>query len=272
MNLICPVCGEALLREPHRYVCANRHAFDRARSGYVNLLRRQTHRQRGDDAAMVRARRDFLDTGLYAPLLEAVAEAAGEPETVADIGCGEGWYACSLLKALRAAGSNAALAGFDISTEALRYAAARAARESLAEYTDWAAASVSHIPLADRSCGCILNLFAPCEPSEFLRILQPDGILIRAIPLERHLWELKEAVYDAPYENRPVREAPAGFRLCDFREIETRITVSGTALENLFAMTPYKRKTAASDAEKLLGIDSLTVQLAFGLLVCQPES
>ena len=61
MELICPVCSRSLTAEPHRYVCAKGHSFDRARSGYVNLLQKQKHRQRGDDADMAKARREFLN-------------------------------------------------------------------------------------------------------------------------------------------------------------------------------------------------------------------
>ena len=38
MDLICPICGAALLRQEREYRCENRHSFDIARQGYVNLL------------------------------------------------------------------------------------------------------------------------------------------------------------------------------------------------------------------------------------------
>ena len=37
-ELICPVCGVPLRREEKICRCENRHCFDLARSGYVNLL------------------------------------------------------------------------------------------------------------------------------------------------------------------------------------------------------------------------------------------
>ncbi|MBR5372249.1 MAG: methyltransferase domain-containing protein [Oscillospiraceae bacterium] len=268
MTLICPVCGSPLTPEPARYLCTKNHSFDRAKSGYVNLLMRQKHRQRGDDTAMLAARRDFLDQGFYLPLLDAVAEAIPQnTETLADIGCGEGWYSCGLLKRFSAA----SLAGFDISPDAVRYAAQRAKAENTAARSCWAVASVNHIPLADESCRCILNLFAPCEPAEFARILAKDGLLIRAVPLERHLWELKCAVYDEPYENRPVLAAPEGFTLISQKALRYPINVSGDALHTLFAMTPYAHKTARSDAAKLDALTSLTVTVEFGVLICKKQ-
>lgn len=38
LDLLCPVCGETLVREERVWHCKNRHSFDVARSGYVNLL------------------------------------------------------------------------------------------------------------------------------------------------------------------------------------------------------------------------------------------
>ena len=270
MNLICPVCSAPLSAEEKRYVCPAGHSFDRAKSGYVNLLQRQKHRQRGDDAEMGRARREFLNAGYYQPLLDHLTALAAEVhmERIADIGCGEGWYSCGLLDQLRQRGIHAALTGIDISPEILRYAAARANQQNLREHTQWAVASVNHIPLADASCDGILNLFAPCEPSEFRRVLKPGGTLLRAIPLERHLWELKALIYDEPYENRPVRTAPEGFELTQLRTIDYEITVPAEHLQMLFAMTPYVHKTSPQNAARLDRISSLTTTVSFGLLLC----
>ena len=269
MELICPVCSRSLIAEPRRYFCAKGHSFDRAKSGYVNLLQKQKHRQRGDDAEMAKARRDFLNKGYYRPLLDAVASAAGHSAWIADIGCGEGWYSCGILNRLQEQGIAAELTGIDISPEILRFAAARASAEGLAAQTNWAVASVNRIPLADASCDCIVNLFAPCEPAEFRRILKKDSLLLHAVPLERHLWELKAAVYEKPYENRPVCTAPEGFVLKELQTITYQITVPHEDLQALFAMTPYIRKTAPEDAAKLTAMDALTTTVSFGLLICR---
>ncbi|MBR6108070.1 MAG: methyltransferase domain-containing protein [Oscillospiraceae bacterium] len=269
--LICPVCGEPLAPDAHSYRCAQGHCFDRSKYGYVNLLQRQKKKLRGDDAEMIRARRDFLEDGAYRPLLDAAAEIVCRirPEQIADIGCGEGWYSCGLLHRLS---PGTALAGIDISPDALRYAAKRAARESLSGQTEWAAASVNRLPLGSESCDLLLNFFAPCEAAEFGRTLRKGGMLLRAVPLERHLWELKQAVYDAPYENRPVLDAPDGFVLRDVQRIEYRFPVSGKALHDLFAMTPYVHKTAPAHIARLNALTELTVSAAFGLLVCERAS
>ena len=58
--LACPVCGRGLEAEPPRLVCPAGHSFDRARSGYVNLMTGRPSRRVGDTGEMVRARSRFL--------------------------------------------------------------------------------------------------------------------------------------------------------------------------------------------------------------------
>lgn len=77
------------------YRCRARgHAFDEAKSGYVNLIDpRRTRRVGGDGGAQLRARRRFLRAGRYAELADAVAEEAlreEEEEEEANGGSGDG--------------------------------------------------------------------------------------------------------------------------------------------------------------------------------------
>ena len=79
LDLLCPVCGETLVREERVWHCKNRHSFDVARSGYVNLLPPSPAAKRhGDDRRMVQARTQFLSRGYYAHLMQAVAALCAE--------------------------------------------------------------------------------------------------------------------------------------------------------------------------------------------------
>ena len=71
--LKCPVCGKDLEGNPGRYGCENRHSFDRAANGYVNLLLpNRGAGNHGDSKEMLRARRSFLEKGYYANLSGAL--------------------------------------------------------------------------------------------------------------------------------------------------------------------------------------------------------
>lgn len=262
---ICPVCGAALSDQGSALRCIGGHSYDKAKKGYVNLLQsNQSHAKRhGDDRAMVAARTAFLDAGYYAPLRDAVAAAAAETraDVVLDVGCGEGYYTAAVYDALRAQGSEPDVRGVDISREALVAAHRRLGALSLA------VASLAHLPMADESCDLLLNIFAPVDAGEFYRVLRPGGRLLRAVPLQRHLWELKCAVYDVPYENKAPDTALVGFRLAERRDLVAEITLPTQAdIQALFMMTPYYYKTSRADQEKLRRLEALTTQTAFGLL------
>ena len=202
-NWSCPVCGGLLCADAQTLRCENGHCYDIAKKGYVNLLlsNRSAQKRHGDDRAMVAARTAFLDSGSYAPLCAAIAETAvgrcPAAPTVLDVGCGEGYYTAAVHDALCAAGKTPEVYGVDISREALIAAHRRLPALSLA------VATLSRLPMADAGCDLVMNVFAPVDAREFRRVLRPGGTLLRAVPLERHLWELKCAVYDVPYENKP---------------------------------------------------------------------
>ena len=107
MELICPICGLPLEKQDRQYTCNNRHGFDMARQGYVNLLTVQQKKSLhpGDTREQVLSRRSFLDGGFYQPIADALCDAArelGAEGPIADIGCGEGYYSARLAEALGA--------------------------------------------------------------------------------------------------------------------------------------------------------------------------
>ncbi|MBP0977949.1 MAG: methyltransferase, partial [Oscillospiraceae bacterium] len=87
------------------------------------------------------------------------------------------------------------------------------------------------------------------------------------IPLENHLWELKEAVYDNPYKNEVKEYAIEGFELARCSELHRKINLGSCEdIKNLFMMTPYYYKTSEKDFKKLDQIDSMKVSTEFAVL------
>ncbi|HEY8485148.1 MAG TPA: methyltransferase domain-containing protein [Longimicrobiales bacterium] len=196
--VICPVCAGPLTEDDRTLRCPQRHAFDRAREGYVHLLPtgHGRSRVRGDTAEMLRARRRFLEQGHFEPLASSIAaatrhHAAARPRensatTVLEAGCGEGYYIGYLAARLRNTGPAPCFIGVDVSRDALRLAA-RAHRDVLFLVND-----VKHrICVADASIDVLIDVFAPRNPAEFARIARPDGLLLVAIPTAEHLKELR---------------------------------------------------------------------------------
>lgn len=268
----CPLCGAPLERDPTRWFCPNRHSFDRAAAGYVNLLpaNRKHSKDPGDDKAMVAARAAFLEKGYYRPLRDILCKAIIQysdlltSPVILDSGCGEGYYTAGLFQALSEAGHRPQIAGVDLSRAALRRAAKRVPEG------EFAAASVYHLPLADASVDVLVNIFSPLAADEFARILRPGGLFCYAVPSPRHLWEMKEILYERPYENPVKREDYKGFTWHDVKEICYTVSLDTNAdIMALFGMTPYAWKTPKEGVERLNALGRLDCQIGFDLHLYQ---
>lgn len=262
---ICPVCRERLTttQDEKCYKCKNGHSFDISSSSYVNLLRsnQSKSKRHGDDKLMLRSRQQFLDSGLYSELLEGIIKAIGlcveqdKRLCVLDVGCGEGYYTAGVLSAF--GGKRMEMYGIDISKEA----AARAARRS--RELKLAVASGANLPIADASIDALLNIFAPDSQGEFVRVLKEDGVIIKASPLERHLIELKQQLYEKVYENKPSFLCYDGFDLIYEDKIRNKKTLNSRQLDCLFKMTPYYYKTSAEAQKRLEALTELEVSFEF---------
>lgn len=266
MNFICPICSSPLLLNGSGFKCENNHCFDRARQGYVNLL---THGgNHGDNRDMIRARRDFLLAGHYSPLAEALCDAAeeacknrSEPIQIVDAGCGEGYYTAAVHERLKSRGIAHEIGGIDVSRDACALAA-RSLRDG-----KFAVASVYAMPFSDASTDIITSLFAPSAPEEYIRLLRPGGILIVALPGVRHLYGLKELLYDTPYENELADFEMNGFELIARKSISFELSLTNEEANALFAMTPYFYNTPDKGRIRLAECTSLTTEAAFELAV-----
>ena len=262
MDFVCPKCkGIFTLSEGGAKRCPLGHSFDRAKEGYYNLLCSNTRGVHGDNKEMIEARRAFLNTGAYKPLCDAVSSLVlkyADGGVVLDTGCGEGYYTDSIQSALASCGNGNSVMGFDISKDAVRRAAKRNPRISLA------VAGSYHMPIADGSVDTVMNTFSPLAREETHRVLREGGVFVMAIPAEEHLYELKAAIYDTPYKNTVADTALEGFEL--ILDEPLRFTVelrSRDAVASLFKMTPYAYRTRPTDAARIEALESLSVTADF---------
>ena len=264
----CPNCGAPLTREEKLYRCLAGHVHDIAAEGYVHLLpaNQKNSKMPGDDKAMVAARADFLAKGYYAPLRNALCEAAAAyapvNAAVLDCGAGEGYYTAAVYDALAAAEKSPRMAAIDISKFAVRRCAKKA------KQVECAVASAYRLPLADKSCNLLMNCFSPLALEEFSRVLKSGGVMLYVVPAARHLMEMKEVLYDEPYENEEKLTPYEGFTYCEVREVESFAELTSHAdIAALFGMTPYAWKTPRVGRERLLALDHLGVTLSFRIHV-----
>lgn len=186
--LRCPLCTEPLELAGASVRCPQRHTFDVARQGYLNLLGGGARAGTADTSEMVWARTEFLARGYFAPVAAALADIADslgvDGGVVLDAGAGTGYYVGAVLDRLPGARGLA----LDISKFAARRAARAHRRLAVAVWDVW-----QHLPVRDESVDLVLNVFAPRNPPEFRRILRPGGALLLVTPQPNHLAELVTA-------------------------------------------------------------------------------
>lgn len=249
MKLICPICSKKLQKIEHSAVCENKHSFDYAKQGYLNLLIKQSV-DHGDNKEMVQARTEFLNSGGYSFLKEELIRLTKEykPEVVADLGCGEGYYTSGLEACEKY--------GFDMSKDALKHASKND------KSTQYAVASIFHLPLESNTCDLMLTCFAPFAKDEIERILKDNGIFVFVSPAPKHLWELKSCIYETPYENE-IKALDTALSFEKEYVISNTFHCEKEQLLALFKMTPYFHRTKSEDIDKLNQIDSMDITASF---------
>ena len=269
----CPLCKAKLFKNERSLKCEHGHSFDISAEGYVHLLpaNKMNSKVPGDSKEMAASRSAFLDKGYYEPLLleleKTVLELAkGEEPAVLDCGCGEGYYTSNIAKELKNRIPKAKIAGFDISRPSVKRAAKRT------KEVEFAVASVFDIPVPDGEFDILLNVFSPLSIEEYSRVLKNGGYYIYVVPAARHLWELKAAIYDLPYENKEEDTPYKGFEHAETRRVRYKTEIKTSEdIFALFRMTPYYWKTSAKGAEKLKKYESLLTEVAFDIHIYKKE-
>ena len=256
-SLRCPCCGAALESKSTlgSLLCLGerKHCYDISSAGHINFALR--HNAAGDSQEAVISRRNFLDTGAYDRVSDAISDVVAElvpsGSLVVDAGCGEGYYS------VRIADRGFFVSGFDLSKEAVIAASKRATRQKC-QSAFFGVASVYELPLLDESADAVVNIFAPCVEEEYSRVLRSGGYLCVAYAGKDHLMGLKRAIYDSTYENESRSDMPKKMELVDERRVKYDIHLDSTEkILDLFSMTPYYWRTSEADKHKLATLREL---------------
>jgi len=203
----------------------------------------------GDTASMLKARRNFLEEGRYDRLARLVADdaldhirASGDDEAyIAEIGSGEGYYIGLIRRYLRESGKDRVhCLGMDRSRDAARMAA-----KKYRDATFFVADVWKKVVLADSSIRVMLDIFAPRNPDEFARVLEPGGLLIIVIPGTAHLKELRGEFdlinMETGKKDHVMARFSEDFHLVRERILEYGMNLDGDSLIALIGMTPNSR-------------------------------
>lgn len=253
---ICPICrGYMTVSEFTSLNCSEGHTFDLAKQGYVNFLNQRVQTKYGKK--FFEARREFfVHSDFYAPLQRAISEIAIEsivnkkqPITILDTGCGEGTYLQSVTKDMRITTDATVVGvGVDISKEGIIFAA-----RSYDKHI-WTVADLSQMPFQEKQFELILNIFSPSNYKEFHRLLSEDGAVIKVVPEENYLRELRTILFASRekqrYSNQEiVTRFKDNFQTVKEQRVTYTKTINEPLLHTFLEMTPL---AWSSDKEKRL--------------------
>lgn len=307
-RLRCPQCGAPLaLFENRSLVCVQRHCFDLSTKGYINLAPGHNQSAEKYDAALFESRSRVFADGFYAHVAQALQTVmerhmatmnhnpdAGEPPApsvrltgsssapspadqaiplhesnlpqsfaplVVDVGCGEGYYA----RVLAESATHPAVVGVDLSRDAILAAARQAPT------LHWFVADLTRLPFADHSADVLLDVLTPADYREFARVLKPDGLLLKVIPADDYLCEIRQAVaeqlHSSEFSNARVQEhLRANAQVVEQLSVRRTLPVTPAQAQAFLRMTPMT--FGLTDAQReAIAFETITV--AMEVCVCK---
>lgn len=155
--------------------------------------------------------------------------------TILDIGCGEGFYS----RKLQESHSEKTFYAFDISKDSVQIAAKSEPNWAV----NWFVGDLARLPIKDANMDILLDIFSPANYGEFRRVLSKDGILIKVIPTENHLKEIRQRVQDQltnkEYSNQDIKEHfQEHFTILSSQTASLTKTITAKQLQALLSMTP----------------------------------
>jgi 23S rRNA (guanine745-N1)-methyltransferase len=253
--LQCPLCQENGEFRGRSFVCRSGHCFDLAASGYLNFQPPQSSSTY--DRELFAHRRYVYAQGLYQPLLAELGEIISrlQPELgykpchgeersdeaiqspvagdmILDAGCGEGYFAAALASRYPAS----KILALDISKTAVQMAAFKDSP------VYWLVGDIGKLPLATASLDVVLNILTPANYAEFSRVLKPGAHVVKVIPGEQYLQEIRALTGLDAYRDTSAREL---FYSHYMEAIETELLyrqpLTPDQAEAVLQMTPLTR-------------------------------
>ncbi len=215
--------------------------------------------------------------GLFDPLTSLITELIyghtsrrrKESDTLLlDVGSGEGYVLSSIVSNLHEnCVPSLQTVGLDISRQGIRMASQKD------RSTIWCIANTAkRLPFSSECFSVVINILSPHNSDEFQRIIRKGGLLIKVVPLNKHLIELRQALYEQPREQpfsdkEPVRELGTHFTsvtkhpLCYTQKLPKR------SVSDLIRMTPLFWKSKKERIETLEAEGLSQITLDFSVIV-----
>jgi len=265
----CPICKENMHIDKNiNFTCQNGHTYDIAKQGYIHFLHKSV--PSSYDKALFQARQFILSqTALYQSVTDEVVQLIQQftdikNPIIVDMGCGEGSHLANVCQKLS---SQSVGIGFDISKEAIMMAT---------NYNDiilTSVADIANVPLQAAQTDVVLNVLSPSNYKEFNRITHDDSIIIKVIPNENYLREIREQLFSVQEEQQTYSNEAVVERFRDTyhtiaeKRIRHKQRVDDSTLQNLINMTPLTWNASNSAYEQLMTANITEITMDVTILV-----
>ena len=262
----CPICGTRMkITKSGRFICKKEHTFDVSKKGYINLINET--KKTNYNKELFESRKEILNQGFYLPIAEEINNIVRdftvkqhlESINLLDVGCGEGYYSFHLSQE-----ENLNLFAFDISKEAIALATDYPAE------INWCIADLSNLPFKERSMDILLDVLTPANYKEFKRVLKNQGLLIKVVPGDEYLKEIRALVsgqlQSKSYSNKDTVEyTESHMRLLGKKKICYTMPVNKQQVMDFVKMTPMTSQVDIKrlDISKIKEI-TISMELIYG--------
>lgn len=263
----CPICGSSIkVFEYRSLVCINRHTFDFTKYGYINLFPRPIKTKYSKE--LFEARKRITENGFFGLLTETVAESIKnhvkkKDVTILDMGCGEGSHLSQLCDNI---GSHVTGFGIDIAKEGVLIASKYHSNQI------WAVADLANTPFQDKQFDVVLNILSPSNYAEFKRIIKCDGLVVKVVPQNNYLKELREFYFDDP-EKQSYSNTETIDRFCESFQLINRsrlcysVKLEKPFLPSLIQMTPLTWGVTEERVNTVLQKETVTITVDLEILI-----
>ena len=252
---ICPICAKKLTANDGNLICENNHTFNISKKGVVALQRRtQYYDSSIYTKELFESRKAFILSGVYDKLHTEIANIIKnkfDNAFVLDIGSGEGSHLNGIIK--KCEGIKGAIA-LDISKPAIDLASGYLENGVLPIVGD-----CNNLPLMDKSVDVALDILSPLLISETFRVIKDNGIIIKVIPCENYLKEVRTALLKNEYTktDEVLANIKQKANIIKSIKVNYKCELTKEQSDNLLKMTPL----GANSSNKVEQLHSVTIDL-----------
>ena len=250
---ICPYCRTSLKITLNDLKCMNGHTFNISKKGELFLVNTSNYKSsKIYDKDLFTHRREFIESNLYKGIYDIVANIINTHMNnnilIMDLGCGEGTH-CKKIQEKLSLGNS--IIGIDYSKAGISMAT-----DYLKENNIYIVADINNIPIKDKCIDVVIDFLSPYNNEELNRIVKDNSIIIKIVPGEKYLVELREKYKMKIYERESqVKEnIKKHFNIIDELIYNHTFQITNNTSNELERMTPLLKSMEKNNSKSLQSV------------------